>query len=921
MVQLASPQKRIKRIRGLEEQESSFLSNNSHIQSYTDESTVTSAHNDYANQQHTSSTFPDSHQSMPSVKATYRRYCNKTGMKRKSDAVNRVACVTSSKEVNSKQNNSNNNNNAKNSSKQGTNSEGDYTLVQHEVMLSLTSSYEVLEFLGRGTFGQVVKCWKKGTSDIVAIKILKNHPSYIRQGHIEVGILQRLSQENADEFNFVRAYECFQHRNHTCLVFEMLEQNLYDFLKQNKFQPLPLKYIRPITQQVLTALKKMKSLGLIHADLKPENIMLVDPKRFPYKVKVIDFGSASHVSKAVCSTYLQSRYYRAPEILLGLPFCEAIDMWSLGCVIAELFLGWPLYPGSSEYDQVRYISHTQGCPTSRLLNNGTKTSNYFNRIHDSYSYWRFKTTEEHEADTGIKSKEARKYIFNCLDDMAQINVPADLEGSELIVEKLDRKEFVDLLKKMLELDQEKRVSPNSALSHPFITFSHLIDYAHSHSVKATVQAMEVCRKSIYDLKGGSSSMMPQSGLLAQGNGITFTLNNHINQLQSQLAAPLAAGDMSHYLQYHLQTASTAPYLAYATHPQQAAQSAMAAASRQLCMPNFLFPPGCNTKSAYPLSMDNSVTTHPAMQLNQSLLNHTHAALLPMSILEQSTRPMLIPTSQMPWANNQPVMLSPWGPTVPTTAHSSAFTSAIRGWGTQSTTSDSLHHQSRTSATYTKAQTEHKPVPITESSLLSPVKKRIRETSSPARPRKPQAPYTPASVITINSDSEDEQDLLASNVVGQQSERQSAIELTTSRREYSNYSSVGDDQTGMSDISPHTGAIQPKEEPMTRPSHHPQVNFQRHSPTALQHRYLIPNTSGMVPAPAHLGFIPTSQSHVSAHPLPAHLPAFLQQGAAQFAVNPSHAYLTPGVVGAATGLPTSRPSRQTTFPSYIYPSYD
>jgi hypothetical protein len=58
------------------------------------------------------------------------------------------------------------------------------------------------------------------------------------------------SQENADEFNFVRAYECFTHKNHTCLVFEMLEQNLYDFLKQNKFQPLPLKYIRPITHQV-----------------------------------------------------------------------------------------------------------------------------------------------------------------------------------------------------------------------------------------------------------------------------------------------------------------------------------------------------------------------------------------------------------------------------------------------------------------------------------------------------------------------------------------------------------------------------------------------------------------------------------------------------------------------------------------------
>lgn len=76
--------------------------------------------------------------------------------------------------------------------------------------------------------------------------------------HNQVGILTRLSQENADDYNFVRAFECFQHKNHTCLVFEMLEQNLYDFLKQNKFSPLPLKFIRPILQQVLTALLKLK---------------------------------------------------------------------------------------------------------------------------------------------------------------------------------------------------------------------------------------------------------------------------------------------------------------------------------------------------------------------------------------------------------------------------------------------------------------------------------------------------------------------------------------------------------------------------------------------------------------------------------------------------------------------------------------
>ncbi|KAM4617524.1 homeodomain-interacting protein kinase 3 [Discoglossus pictus] len=372
--------------------------------------------------------------------------------------------------------------------------DGDYQLVQHEVLCSVKNTYEVLDFLGRGTFGQVVKCWKRGTNEVVAVKILKNHPSYARQGQIEVGILARLSSENADEYNFVRAYECFQHRNHTCLVFEMLEQNLYDFLKQNKFSPLPLKVIRAILQQVATALKKLKSLGLIHADLKPENIMLVDPVRQPYRVKVIDFGSANHVSKTVCSTYLQSRYYRAPEIILGLPFCEAIDMWSLGCVITELFLGWPLYPGALEYDQIRYISQTQGVPGDHLLNVGTKTSRFFSREPESqYPAWRLKTLEDHEAETGMKSKEARKYIFNSLDDVVHVNMVMDLDGSDLVAEKADRREFVGLLKKMLLIDADVRISPADTLSHSFVTMKHLLDFPHSNHVKSCFHIMDVCK--------------------------------------------------------------------------------------------------------------------------------------------------------------------------------------------------------------------------------------------------------------------------------------------------------------------------------------------------------------------------------------------------------------------------------------------
>ncbi|XP_053418876.1 homeodomain-interacting protein kinase 3 isoform X2 [Nycticebus coucang] len=428
-----------------------------------------------------------------------------------------------------------------------TTGEGDYQLVQHEVLCSMKNTYEVLDFLGRGTFGQVVKCWKRGTNDIVAIKILKNHPSYARQGQIEVSILARLSTENADEYNFVRAYECFQHRNHTCLVFEMLEQNLYDFLKQNKFSPLPLKVIRPILQQVATALKKLKSLGLIHADLKPENIMLVDPVRQPYRVKVIDFGSASHVSKTVCSTYLQSRYYRAPEIILGLPFCEAIDMWSLGCVIAELFLGWPLYPGALEYDQIRYISQTQGLPGEQLLNVGTKSTRFFCKETDMiHSGWRLKTLEEHEAETGMKSKEARKYIFNSLDDIANVNTVMDLEGSDLLAEKADRREFVSLLKKMLLIDADLRITPVETLNHPFVNMKHLLDFPHSNHVKSCFHIMDICKSHLNscDINNHNKSSLLRP--VASSNTATLTANfTKIGTLRSQALTTSAHSVVHH----------------------------------------------------------------------------------------------------------------------------------------------------------------------------------------------------------------------------------------------------------------------------------------------------------------------------------------------------------------------------------------
>ena len=129
--------------------------------------------------------------------------------------------------------------------------DGDYAVTLREIITSPNATYEVLERLGRGTFGQVVKCWRKENNEIVAIKILKSTPSYAKQGQMEVDVLSKLSTLSSDDGSFVRAYESFQHCGHICIVFELLHTNLYDYLKQTRFEPLPLKYIRPIAQQVI----------------------------------------------------------------------------------------------------------------------------------------------------------------------------------------------------------------------------------------------------------------------------------------------------------------------------------------------------------------------------------------------------------------------------------------------------------------------------------------------------------------------------------------------------------------------------------------------------------------------------------------------------------------------------------------------
>jgi dual specificity tyrosine-phosphorylation-regulated kinase 1 len=121
------------------------------------------------------------------------------------------------------------------------------------------------------------------------------------------------------------------------------------------------------------------SINVIHCDLKPENILLVHPKHS--NIKIIDFGS-SCLSQKQLYQYIQSRFYRSPEVLLGKKYTCAIDMWSLGCIMVEMHTGEPLFGGADQHDQLRRITNVLGMPPRELIEqaNPTFRRQYFDEI-------------------------------------------------------------------------------------------------------------------------------------------------------------------------------------------------------------------------------------------------------------------------------------------------------------------------------------------------------------------------------------------------------------------------------------------------------------------------------------------------------------------------------------------------------------
>lgn len=232
--------------------------------------------------------------------------------------------------------------------------------------------YEVLELLGKGAFGKVIRCYDHKENMHVAVKIIRNARRFHKQAQVEVSVLTLLKDRQTPYA--VRLLDHFAFRNHVCLSFELLDCCLFDYLKLNRFKGFPLMWVRTVAIQLVAVLQELQRMHVIHCDLKPENVLFEDGRR--RAVKLIDFGSACFESAKLFS-YIQSRFYRAPEIILGVRYSFPIDMWSLGCLLAELYTGRPLFPGENETDQLLWIMSALGPPPDSLLSESSKKALFF----------------------------------------------------------------------------------------------------------------------------------------------------------------------------------------------------------------------------------------------------------------------------------------------------------------------------------------------------------------------------------------------------------------------------------------------------------------------------------------------------------------------------------------------------------------
>ena len=337
--------------------------------------------------------------------------------------------------------------------------EGYYRIILGEL---LDNRYHVQTNLGKGVFSAVVRAHDRETDKPVAIKVIRKQESMYKAGVKEIEILQQLVEADPeDKKHVIRLERHFEHKGHLCMVFENLSINLREVLKKfGRDIGINIKAVRAYAQQIFLGLLLLKKCELLHADLKPDNILVNESRS---SLKIADLGSAIHIDDNEITDMLVSRFYRSPEIMLGIKGDYALDMWSIGCTLYEMYTGKILFTGGSNNQMLKAIIECRGKIPNRLIKRSIYWPQHFepdgtflSQEYDSVT--RKEVVRKLNMTRTVPAKELRTRLF------ANNKGLSTAEAKELNL-------FADLLDKCLQVDPARRISPNDALKHGFISRS------------------------------------------------------------------------------------------------------------------------------------------------------------------------------------------------------------------------------------------------------------------------------------------------------------------------------------------------------------------------------------------------------------------------------------------------------------------
>uniref|UniRef100_A0A8C8ESK8 dual-specificity kinase n=1 Tax=Oncorhynchus tshawytscha TaxID=74940 RepID=A0A8C8ESK8_ONCTS len=316
--------------------------------------------------------------------------------------------------------------------------------------------YEIVSTLGEGTFGRVMQCidHRRGGA-AVALKIIKNVEKYKEAARLEINVLERINEKDPENKHLcVQMYDWFDYHGHMCISFELLALSTFDFLKENNYLPYSIAQVQHMAYQLCLSVKFLHDTKLTHTDLKPENILFVnsdftmtynvEKKRDERTVKstdvrVVDFGSATFDHEHH-STIVSTRHYRAPEVILELGWSQPCDVWSIGCILFEYYLGFTLFQTHDNREHLAMMERILGPVPSRMIRK-TRKQKYFYR-------GRLDWDESSSAGRYVREncKPLRRYLLS---------------------EAEEHHRLFDLIESMLEYEPAKRLALADSLRHPF----------------------------------------------------------------------------------------------------------------------------------------------------------------------------------------------------------------------------------------------------------------------------------------------------------------------------------------------------------------------------------------------------------------------------------------------------------------------